>query len=486
MLPALLVISFDAFMFQYFNVSTLHLPNFDYLQRRGILAPLEPQFTSKTFPNHWSMITGLYEDASNIVDNYMYDPKLGYFSFQEANATTFAKWLTYRYSGEPIWVSNERQSLRNSGVYMWPGSLASDAEPSIRCRQMIHYNDSEARDYHKSVDTVVDWMSTKDVNFGMIYFPEPDGYSHRYGPFSLEVYKALQEIDDALGYLIRKLKVASDLWSRINIMILSDHGMTVVNNVIDISFIQNDTVAMTDNAAVLQIQPKEGKAESIITSLKAITPIKVYRKEELPERYHYLNSERILPIVAVADEGYAFALNDGPYPIKGQHGYDPQLPSMHGIFLASGPKFKSGVIRKKSIMPIDAHAIMAHVLGVTTPPNNGSLSRVEDMLNLDFFDLLAREEHSFGSSDQSSSSYSSSIAIVVVAVVFAAVIAVIFVIRTLCNRRYTIVTIRGERHSLMPLQAVRSKSYRSPMVPDGENLAGSQYTLLSAPPDDPS
>ena len=394
MFPLLLVISFDAFMFQYFEDKTLHLPNFESLMNRGVVAKLQPQFTSKTFPNHWAMVSGLYEENNNIVGNSMYDDKIGYFHFGSTDLFVWNKWMTTRYTGEPIWHTNEQSKteIRHSGVYHWPGSYVAEINGSASATYVKHYNQSNAFNFTLAADTVVEWFtSKKDVNFVMLYFPEPDNTSHGFGPMAPETLRKVEEVDTGLGYLIRSLKKHPDIWNQLDMIVLSDHGMSEIHTTIDVSDLKNKTEVFVVESSVLGIRPQKNETDFILEQLRSISNVTVYFKDEVPERYHYRKSERIMEIIAVADEGFAFC-ECKIYGAKAQHGYDPLYSDMHGIFVGSGPSFRSGYKRNVSIEPIDTHAIMTHILKVSGPKNDGNLSRVEDMLRFSFFDGFAKEE----------------------------------------------------------------------------------------------
>lgn len=73
--PLLIIISFDGFRYDYLNKTDA--PNLAKLASDGVRAPwIEPRFITKTFPNHFSIATGLYEESHGIVGNNFFDPVL--------------------------------------------------------------------------------------------------------------------------------------------------------------------------------------------------------------------------------------------------------------------------------------------------------------------------------------------------------------------------------------------------------------------------
>ena len=72
--PTLLV-SFDGFRASYLDAQDPSaLPELTALWRGGVRASLRPRFISKTFPNHYSLVTGLNEQTHGIVANRFFDP----------------------------------------------------------------------------------------------------------------------------------------------------------------------------------------------------------------------------------------------------------------------------------------------------------------------------------------------------------------------------------------------------------------------------
>ncbi|XP_071090219.1 glycerophosphocholine choline phosphodiesterase ENPP6-like [Haliotis cracherodii] len=366
----LLLVSMDGFRYDYLDM--VDTPNFDDFARHGVKLPyMNSSFVTKTFPNHYTMATGLWEESHGIVANYMYDPE---FDSTFNKRTHETRWWN---GGEPLWITAKKQGLKTA-TYFWPGSevVIQGARPDY------WFNYTNRTPYRERVDTVVDWFKDKDVSMATLYFPEPDSTGHIFGPNSQEVRNKVKDMDDILGYLVQKM-TENDLVKDVNVIVTSDHGMAEIDNinmVVDIT----DHVDMTKVARVpvygpvMQILPVEGQDDAIIQSLIGVEHITVYKKEDLPERLHYRNNRRIMPVVIIAEEGWQITINktrQATSTNKGAHGYDNALMSMKPIFLARGPNFKTD-FKSDPIQIVDIYPLVCKLLNVQPAPNNGSLDRV--------------------------------------------------------------------------------------------------------------
>ncbi|XP_023217195.1 ectonucleotide pyrophosphatase/phosphodiesterase family member 5-like [Centruroides sculpturatus] len=375
-----LLLSFDGFRWDY--AGKYHTPNLDWIARTGVQARrgIRTAFVTKTFPDHYTIATGLYEENHGIVNNKMYDPVYDEI-FTKRNKDP--KWWD---GGEPLWITAKLQGLR-TGTYFWPGSEVNFR--GIMPDAYLTYN--EKISFRDRIDTAIKWLVEDKLDLVVAYFHEPDKAGHKYGAFSFGVEEAVREVDDTLGYLIDRLK-EYDVLDNIDIIIVSDHGMTNVtwdkehlinlNNYLNIS---SDVKYIPQIGAVGGIWPNNGKEDEVYNKLKNSHPhMTVYKKEELPERYHYKHNRRICPILAIADEGYYITYNSTDQyeklkNVTGQHGYDNDLPSMHPIFYARGPDFKMNYTRDE-FDTVNIYPLICHLLGIKPSPNNGSLSNIKDIL----------------------------------------------------------------------------------------------------------
>lgn len=377
----LLLISFDGFRYDYLD--KVGTPHFDSLAVSGVQSEgLIPVVPSKTFPNHYSIVTGLYPENSGIVGNTMYDPKWGeWYRINDRSAVENGKW----YEGEPIWNTLEKQGLK-TGTMFWVGS-----EADIQGRYPTYWKPYDgSMPFKARIDTVVKWLSYPDsraVNFATLYFEHVDSQGHAYGADSDSVKQAVRESDQLLGYLKNQLR-QKRLWDKMNIIILSDHGMT------DLSadkIIRLDEIINMENVErivwnpITMIWPKADSKQQVYQSLKENEyHYKVFKKEELPERYRLKNHRRVADIVMVADLGYTILdqANEDRFREslpQGTHGYDNNQKAMQAFFLGRGPAFKEGA-NVSTFQNIHIYELMNHLMEAKPATNDGSLDSMRVLL----------------------------------------------------------------------------------------------------------
>lgn len=377
----LLLISFDGFRHDYF--SQAEMPNFIAFAAGGVKAEgLIPVFPTKTFPNHYSIATGLYPQNSGLVGNTMYDPEFDeWYRISDRDAVQDARW----YDGEPIWNTAEKQGLR-AGTMFWIGSEA--AIQNMRPAYWKKYDGSMTGSAR--IDTVVKWLSYPDekrVDFATLYFSGIDHAGHRYGPESDSLKAALQRADSLLGYLRSQLQ-QKNLWNQTNVLVVSDHGMTplgegkliLLDAIIDLTQLERVTWG-----AISMIEPKEGKLDVVYNQLKeSAVYYDVYKKDDFPERYHLKNNHRVPSIVLVPDLGYMVIKQQDKQRFvehlpAGMHGYDNNEKAIQGIFLTRGPAFREGA-KTASFQNIHLYELMSYLMEIEPAPNDGSLDSVKVML----------------------------------------------------------------------------------------------------------
>lgn len=375
--PKLLLVSFDGFRYDY--LAKTATPNFDSFIEKGVKAEsLIPVFPTKTFPNHYSIVTGLYPEHSGIVANTMYDPEWDrWYRISDREAVENPAW----YQGEPIWNTAEKQGLK-TGTMFWVGSEADiQGMHPARWKQYDESMTERAR-----IDTVVSWLS-QDVDLATLYFELVDDAGHRYGLKSDSLIAAIQKSDKLIAYLREKLQEIA-LWNVINIIIVSDHGMVELSAD---KVIELDTMIDLNNIdwlvwnPVTMIQPKEPEVESVFQKIKqSENHYRVYRKENLPERYHLKNHRRVPDIIMVADPGYTIVEQHSKQRFlqslpSATHGFDNNVKEMHGFFAARGPAFVSGDT-VESFKNIHIYELMSYIMGIRPAPNDGSLDNVRVFL----------------------------------------------------------------------------------------------------------
>jgi predicted AlkP superfamily pyrophosphatase or phosphodiesterase len=374
-LPAAVVlISFDGWRWDYDQKAPT--PNLQKLFARGVRAErLIPSFPSKTFPNHYSIVTGLYPAHHGIVANNIFDPESGLkFGLSDRKAVGDSRW----WGGEPIWVTAQRQGKRAATLF-WPGSEAAIGGMRPHFWHLYDGNMSnEAR-----VDQVLAWLelpAAERPSFITCYFSDTDDAGHDDGPESEAVREAVMRLDGLLGRLLDGLQ-SKGIADRVNIVITSDHGMagTSPDRVIVIDdYLDASTVDIVDINPTLGIVPKTVTPGEVYGRLANAHPhLRVYRREETPEHWKYRDNPRIPPIVGVADDGWVILRQKAgqPRPVPssgGVHGYDPRALSMHGLFVAAGPAFRRGVI-VPPFENVHIYNALAAALGVNPAKNDGDV-----------------------------------------------------------------------------------------------------------------
>ena len=372
----LILISIDGFRWDYFD--KVETPNFDRLIANGSKADgLKTSYPSKTFPNHISIVTGNYPSNHGIISNYFYDADFDEYFYIGAGSTAAqdGKWI----DAEPIWVTIEKQAKR-AMIMFWP---MSDAEiMGIRPSKYYEYNEDPT--HLDRMDQILSWLlhtGNARPSFLASYFSVVDSKGHSYGPDGDETIEAIRVVDKAIGHLIDGLE-AQNILNEVNIMIVSDHGMTETpdTKVINIAdYINLDDVVTVGGGPFMEIRPNEGKLESVYQALQNIDNTQVFKKEDIPDKFNYKNNNRIEPILLLADEHWSI-MTPGRTPIAGSHGYDPDYQSMNGIFIAHGPAFKSG-FSGPEIHNIHLYEMMCKILGVVPANNDGSLDVSNVFLN---------------------------------------------------------------------------------------------------------
>ncbi len=381
---SLILISLDGFRHDYLD--TFPTVTFQKIKAEGVSSKgLLPCFPSKTFPNHYSIVTGLYPEHHGIVGNVMYDmARDDWFRIGSGSSPTRDP---YWFGGEPIWVTAEKQK-RKTATFYWPGSDA----PIMGVMPTYHryYDGSTA--YKDRVDQVLAWLSLSDEDRPSLlnlYFESPDREGHAYGPFSPETKNAVESVDSLVGALIKGIEDLN-MTDKVNIMITSDHGMTQLSRdrVIFLDdYIDLDDITLINRSPNAEIVCADSLRNFVFEALDEAHPNwDVFFREETPDHWHFRNHPRIAPIVAAAHDGWTITTHEifENHPtnyLGGAHGYDPQYESMHGIFLGIGPDFKENV-QLQAFENIHLYNLMCQLLQIHPAPNDGNLEEVLETLKI--------------------------------------------------------------------------------------------------------
>jgi predicted AlkP superfamily pyrophosphatase or phosphodiesterase len=363
--PYVIVVSFDGFRHDY--VDRIETPNFHRVIHGGVRAGgLIPIFPSKTFPNHYSIATGMYAENHGLVDNSFYDPVFkATYRLGDTLTVRDGRW----YGGEPIWVTAEKQGMV-SAAYFFVGTEApiGGVLPS-----QYHKYDAAVTNETRVAKTL-EWLRLppeQRPHLIMLYFSDVDDAGHRHGPDSPEVAAAVKQVDGVLGQLldgVEKLPIAD----KVNIVLVSDHGMAPVDTVrveyLD-DVVELDGVQVLGNGPYATLWVGDAKrAETIAATLRGrLRHARVLLKEEFPDRYRYRGSRRTGDVLVLAEPGFQVGVRARRPGGGGAHGYDPASNLMQGIFFAMGPQLRSGVM-VPPFENIHVYPLVAHLLGLKPNP----------------------------------------------------------------------------------------------------------------------
>jgi predicted AlkP superfamily pyrophosphatase or phosphodiesterase len=380
--PLVILISIDGYRADYFDRGIT--PNIAALAAHGVRAKsMRPAFPSLTFPNHYTLVTGLYPDHHGIVNNNMEDPAIPDMKFTLKTAQDGRWWD----EAAPLWETAKRQGLHTATMF-WPGSDISIH--GVLPDHFLPYDEKVPPD--RRTDTVLGWLDAPAAErpaFVTLYFDNVDTEGHHHGPDSPEVNAALALVDAAVGQLVDGLK-ARGLYDRANLIVVADHGMETtsiqrivyMDDLIDPKFIH---VEAPGTLTGLRAEPGHEAAVGQAL-LKPHDHMQCWRKGDVPARFHYGANPRVPPILCLANLGWTISSHDyvATHAFNvGQHGFDNFEPHMGALFVAEGPAFRPGIIHK-TFDNVDIYPLMALLLGVKPERNDGRLSEVSDMLAAGF------------------------------------------------------------------------------------------------------
>ncbi|MHB1327073.1 MAG: alkaline phosphatase family protein [Gemmatimonadales bacterium] len=342
---------------------------------------LIPVFPTKTFPNLFTLATGLYPEHHGIVGSVMIDARLGRFTAADTAVNRKPEWWS---AAEPIWITAERQGRRAATMF-WVGS-----EIAYRGRRPSYWRDFDLRVTERQrVQQVLTWLDLPTSERPVLitlYLNGVDVAGHRYGPDHPAVDSAAAALDAAIGVLLDGL-AERGLTGRTDLVVVSDHGMTAISP--DRVIYLDDYVALApseivDLEPVTTLDPAPGRRKAVYQALQRAHPhLTVYRREDMPQRFRFRNHPRISPLIAMADPGWTIGTRERwktrPVTNRGNHGYDNLLPSMAGIFIGVGPSFREGAV-VPSFQSVHIYELMARLLAVHPARNDGHRDSVAAVL----------------------------------------------------------------------------------------------------------
>lgn len=378
---ALVLVSIDGFRWDYLD-RDVDAPTLRWVAEGVRAERLVPVFPSKTFPNHYSLVTGLHPEAHGIVGNTMREPNRlvdgepARFSLSNREAVTDGRW----WAGEPIWVTAEKQGVMAAPVF-WPGSEAEIG--GVRPTHWLPYDGDLA--YDARADQALAWLDD-GAGFLTLYFEAVDNAGHRHGPDAPEVDAAIEEVDAALARFVDGLRLRGRL-DAVDLVVVSDHGMTPVSRdrIVRLDEAVDLETVDVDWGEVVGLWPADTvDVDALIARVSALPHLTAMRKADVPERLHYSDNDRIPPVVVMVEPGWtatsASYLERNPErPSGGSHGFDNASPDMHGLFLARGPHFQSGA-EVGTLRTVDVYGILTRALGLDPAPNAGDPAAADRVL----------------------------------------------------------------------------------------------------------
>ena len=345
--PVTILVSIDGFHPDYLDRGIT--PTLSGLADSGVRAAMRPSFPSKTFPNHWTLVTGLVPDQHGITANRMEDAGKPEEPFTMATVDPY--WWN---QAKPVWVEAEEAGIRSAAMF-WPGSAVPWGGTAVRYGPVtdgILPSDWQAFSMQVSntqrVNSVLDWVRRPaDIRpeFLTLYFDTVDSAGHSGGPDSEEVNAALRDVDAHMAMLVDGLE---GLGQPANLVIVSDHGMAATSSERVIALdddVDSSLYRLVESGAYATFEPAEGKTrefrEAILAEHEHMT---CWAKQEIPARYQYGTHERIPPYFCLPETGWTITRSAPTSSwTGGNHGFDPFAPEMQALFIANGPAFHEGV-----------------------------------------------------------------------------------------------------------------------------------------------
>jgi len=381
-----ILVSFDGFRHDY--VKNFNPTSFKAFISKGSQAEsLIPSFPSKTFPNHYTLVTGLNPGNHGLVDNSFYDRQRNEdYGMRKKNLVADP----YYYGGVPLWELARRNGMK-SASYFWVGSEMTDEAR----RPDYYFPFDDSGDPQARVDKVIEWLKLPESerpHLITLYFSSPDHEGHDFGPSAEQTRKAVLKADTLLGKLMAGVESTK---LPVNVILVSDHGMNelivreetyiFIDELIDR---KNPSVKVVNSGTQTHLYFSDlKKRDSVYAVLKANEKdYRVLKKEDFPARWHYQN-DRAGDLLVLVTPGHYIRAGSRERFLKsasigskvGEHGYDPELTSdVRGIFYAQGPNINSGM----TLVPfqnIHIYPLIAKILGLPLPPIDGKPEVLEKL-----------------------------------------------------------------------------------------------------------
>jgi predicted AlkP superfamily pyrophosphatase or phosphodiesterase len=370
--PTVILISFDGMRYDYLDRGIT--PNLERLARSGVRAQgLIPIFPSTTFPNHYSIATGMYADRNGIANNRFLARDIdAFYVYTDSTKVRDARF----YSGEPIWNTAEKQGMV-AATFFWVGSEAPVG--GIRATTVWNYDESIADSTRlRALGELLRQPPETRPHFVAVYFADVDAVSHRNGPDSPETNRAIARADSILG-VIARIAAALPPSDSVSIVVVSDHGMiNAPNKVVIQEYTDTAGVTITTGpVASLWYHGDSARIRRARSDLERMPHARVYLRSELPAEWHY-DTPRSGDVIIVAEPGWYVDIRSRS-GLPGAHGYPPAVQEMQGIFVAAGPRIRAGV-RIGAFENVHVYPLLAELLRIVPGEVDGNLGVLRPIL----------------------------------------------------------------------------------------------------------
>jgi ectonucleotide pyrophosphatase/phosphodiesterase family protein 5 len=372
----LVMISIDGFRADYLQRGVT--PTLARLADEGVRAAgMRPSLPALTYPNHYTLVTGLRPDRHGLVHNVIEDPAQPGVRFTLGDRAQVRSSIWWE-QAEPIWITARRAGLTAYSLF-WPSDEAEihGLRPS-RWMPFDMSMPSAARS-----ERLLEWFVDDRPDFAALYFDEVDTMGHRYGPDSPELNRSIANVDAAIDRLLAGLAAQGLTEDRIDLIITADHGMARADRLVMLDEIAGGTARVVTGGATAMIEPLPGHTEAARAALvRRHDHMTCWDRESIPARFDFGTNPRVSSIVCLADVGWYLTtrtMSGGRVGSIGQHGFDPAAPEMAALFIAHGPSFRSGVVLP-DMDNVDVYPAAMRVLGVPARPNDGDPAVADAML----------------------------------------------------------------------------------------------------------
>ncbi|XP_071807894.1 ectonucleotide pyrophosphatase/phosphodiesterase family member 7-like [Asterias amurensis] len=361
------------------------IPSLDIIQENGVRAEwTDPVFITVSSPSMMSIATGLYVESHGVMHNQAFDPETKEIDPGYLEGLNNTEW--FNGGGEPIWITAESQGLK-AGTFMYPGG-----QVPIGGQQPTRWqvSSTESREQYKNltdrVDAIFDWLyGEDDLDVVLFHLEVIDNALHFTG-FSAYTESIVDDVNDLIAYILKDKMKRDDVKDTLNLILTSDHGMAKMpfkKTIYLYDYINETKVEFifANRGPVFQIKPIDGALDEIYNGLKNAHPaLYVYKKEDFPERLHYANNPRNLPIIGYVDPTWTcLTKRFATIAAIADHGFDNEEMTMKSLFYALGPSFKKRYLAKH-FESVNIYPLMCEILGIVPAPNNGSRDNYKDML----------------------------------------------------------------------------------------------------------